>query len=36
MSDMLFSQVTEENYGATEVFELIPNGENITVSKSNR
>uniref|UniRef100_A0A674PBJ8 HECT and RLD domain containing E3 ubiquitin protein ligase 4 n=1 Tax=Takifugu rubripes TaxID=31033 RepID=A0A674PBJ8_TAKRU len=28
--------ITEENYGATEVFELIPNGENISVNKSNR
>uniref|UniRef100_A0A3Q3WPS4 HECT domain-containing protein n=1 Tax=Mola mola TaxID=94237 RepID=A0A3Q3WPS4_MOLML len=28
--------ITEENYGATEVFELIPNGENINVNKSNR
>lgn len=33
---MLFSQITEENYGATEVFELIPNGEYVSVSKSNR
>ncbi|XP_061545693.1 probable E3 ubiquitin-protein ligase HERC4 [Phycodurus eques] len=28
--------ITEENYGATEVLELIPNGENINVKKSNR
>ncbi|XP_041645814.1 probable E3 ubiquitin-protein ligase HERC4 isoform X1 [Cheilinus undulatus] len=28
--------VTEENYGATEVCELVPNGENINVNKSNR
>ncbi|XP_034538361.1 probable E3 ubiquitin-protein ligase HERC4 [Notolabrus celidotus] len=28
--------ITEENYGATEVFELAPNGENINVNKSNR
>lgn len=28
--------VTEENYGATEVLELVPNGENITVNESNR
>ncbi|KAM6916059.1 putative E3 ubiquitin-protein ligase HERC4 [Xenentodon cancila] len=28
--------VTEENYGATEVLELIPNGEDINVTKSNR
>lgn len=28
--------ITEENYGATEVLELIPNGENINVDKSNR
>lgn len=31
-----FLQITEENYGATEVLELIPNGENINVDKSNR
>uniref|UniRef100_A0A667YA66 HECT and RLD domain containing E3 ubiquitin protein ligase 4 n=1 Tax=Myripristis murdjan TaxID=586833 RepID=A0A667YA66_9TELE len=28
--------VTEENFGATEVLELIPNGEDINVNKSNR
>ncbi|KAI4812952.1 hypothetical protein KUCAC02_024314 [Chaenocephalus aceratus] len=28
--------ITEENYGATEVLELIPNGEDINVNKSNR
>uniref|UniRef100_A0A1A8BBY8 HECT and RLD domain containing E3 ubiquitin protein ligase 4 n=1 Tax=Nothobranchius kadleci TaxID=1051664 RepID=A0A1A8BBY8_NOTKA len=28
--------VTEDNYGATEVLELVPNGENISVNKSNR
>uniref|UniRef100_A0A669B453 HECT and RLD domain containing E3 ubiquitin protein ligase 4 n=1 Tax=Oreochromis niloticus TaxID=8128 RepID=A0A669B453_ORENI len=28
--------ITEENYGATEVFELVPNGENINVNMSNR
>lgn len=28
--------ITEENYGATEVLELVPNGENINVTKSNR
>ncbi|XP_074531640.1 putative E3 ubiquitin-protein ligase HERC4 [Halichoeres trimaculatus] len=28
--------ITEENYGATEVFELVSNGENINVNKSNR
>ncbi|XP_077351382.1 putative E3 ubiquitin-protein ligase HERC4 isoform X2 [Festucalex cinctus] len=28
--------ITEENYGATEVLELIPNGENVNVNKSNR
>uniref|UniRef100_A0A672ZW74 HECT domain-containing protein n=1 Tax=Sphaeramia orbicularis TaxID=375764 RepID=A0A672ZW74_9TELE len=28
--------ITEENYGATEVFELVPNGEDINVNKSNR
>ncbi|KAM3863004.1 putative E3 ubiquitin-protein ligase HERC4 [Diretmus argenteus] len=28
--------VTEENFGATEVLELIPNGEDISVNKSNR
>ena len=29
-------QVTEENFGATEVLELVPNGEDINVNKSNR
>ncbi|XP_014190598.1 probable E3 ubiquitin-protein ligase HERC4 isoform X1 [Haplochromis burtoni] len=28
--------ITEENYGATEVLELVPNGENINVNMSNR
>uniref|UniRef100_A0A8P4K2T9 HECT domain-containing protein n=1 Tax=Dicentrarchus labrax TaxID=13489 RepID=A0A8P4K2T9_DICLA len=28
--------ITEENYGATEVLELVPNGEDINVNKSNR
>ncbi|KAK0149921.1 putative E3 ubiquitin-protein ligase HERC4 [Merluccius polli] len=28
--------VTEENFGATEVLELVPNGEDINVNKSNR
>ncbi|XP_037533808.1 probable E3 ubiquitin-protein ligase HERC4 [Nematolebias whitei] len=28
--------VTEDNYGATEVLELVPNGEKINVNKSNR
>uniref|UniRef100_A0A3Q1IKG4 HECT domain-containing protein n=1 Tax=Anabas testudineus TaxID=64144 RepID=A0A3Q1IKG4_ANATE len=28
--------ITEENYGATEVLELVPNGEYINVTKSNR
>uniref|UniRef100_A0A672GLK2 HECT domain-containing protein n=1 Tax=Salarias fasciatus TaxID=181472 RepID=A0A672GLK2_SALFA len=28
--------ITEENYGATEVLELVPNGEEINVNKSNR
>ncbi|CAJ1067797.1 probable E3 ubiquitin-protein ligase HERC4 [Xyrichtys novacula] len=28
--------ITEENYGATEVLELVPNGDNINVNKSNR
>uniref|UniRef100_A0A8C6Q9Q1 HECT and RLD domain containing E3 ubiquitin protein ligase 4 n=1 Tax=Nothobranchius furzeri TaxID=105023 RepID=A0A8C6Q9Q1_NOTFU len=28
--------VTEDNYGATEVLELVPNGENVSVNKSNR
>uniref|UniRef100_A0A3Q1F9Y5 HECT and RLD domain containing E3 ubiquitin protein ligase 4 n=1 Tax=Acanthochromis polyacanthus TaxID=80966 RepID=A0A3Q1F9Y5_9TELE len=28
--------ITEENYGATEVLELVPNGEDISVNKSNR
>lgn len=28
--------VTEEHFGATEVLELVPNGENINVTKSNR
>ncbi|XP_065815564.1 probable E3 ubiquitin-protein ligase HERC4 [Labrus bergylta] len=28
--------ITEDNYGATEVLELVPNGENINVNKSNR
>ncbi|KAG7245813.1 hypothetical protein CRUP_014614, partial [Coryphaenoides rupestris] len=28
--------VTEENFGATEVLELVPNGEEINVTKSNR
>lgn len=28
--------ITEENYGATEVLELVPNGESINVTKSNR
>ncbi|XP_034040932.1 probable E3 ubiquitin-protein ligase HERC4 isoform X2 [Thalassophryne amazonica] len=28
--------VVEENYGAREVFELVPNGEKISVNKSNR
>uniref|UniRef100_A0A672H1Q9 HECT domain-containing protein n=1 Tax=Salarias fasciatus TaxID=181472 RepID=A0A672H1Q9_SALFA len=27
--------ITEENYGATEVLELVPNGEEINVNKSN-
>lgn len=31
-----FCQITEDNYGATEVLELIPNGENVNVNKSNR
>ena len=29
-------QVTEENFGATEVLELVPNGDDINVNKSNR
>lgn len=29
-------QITQENYGATEVFELVRNGEHISVNKSNR
>lgn len=32
----LYFQITEENYGATEVLELVPNGEDINVNKSNR
>ncbi|CAL8358068.1 unnamed protein product [Boreogadus saida] len=28
--------VTEENFGATEVLELVPNGDDINVNKSNR
>uniref|UniRef100_A0A8D0DFM0 HECT and RLD domain containing E3 ubiquitin protein ligase 4 n=1 Tax=Sander lucioperca TaxID=283035 RepID=A0A8D0DFM0_SANLU len=28
--------ITEENYGATEVLELVPNGEDINVNQSNR
>uniref|UniRef100_A0A3B5B6K7 HECT and RLD domain containing E3 ubiquitin protein ligase 4 n=1 Tax=Stegastes partitus TaxID=144197 RepID=A0A3B5B6K7_9TELE len=28
--------ITEENYGATEVLELVPNGDDINVNKSNR
>ncbi|KAM9365582.1 putative E3 ubiquitin-protein ligase HERC4 isoform 2-T2 [Pholidichthys leucotaenia] len=28
--------ITEENYGAMEVLELVPNGEDISVTKSNR
>uniref|UniRef100_A0A8D3CRY5 HECT and RLD domain containing E3 ubiquitin protein ligase 4 n=1 Tax=Scophthalmus maximus TaxID=52904 RepID=A0A8D3CRY5_SCOMX len=28
--------ITEENYGATEVLELVPNGEDINVNESNR
>ncbi|CAG04730.1 unnamed protein product, partial [Tetraodon nigroviridis] len=28
--------ITEENYGATEIIELVPNGEKISVTKSNR
>ncbi|KAM8852464.1 putative E3 ubiquitin-protein ligase HERC4 isoform 2-T2 [Synchiropus picturatus] len=28
--------ITEENYGATEVLELVPNGEEIPVNKANR
>ncbi len=31
-----FFQITEENYGATEVLELVPNGEDLSVNKSNR
>lgn len=34
--ETLFFQITEENYGATEVFELVRNGEQISVNKSNR
>ncbi|XP_029376575.1 probable E3 ubiquitin-protein ligase HERC4 isoform X4 [Echeneis naucrates] len=30
------NKITEENYGATEVLELVPNGEDINVNKSNR
>ncbi|XP_017279852.1 probable E3 ubiquitin-protein ligase HERC4 [Kryptolebias marmoratus] len=28
--------ITEDNYGVTEVLDLVPNGENIDVNKSNR
>nr|XP_043901885.1 probable E3 ubiquitin-protein ligase HERC4 isoform X1 [Solea senegalensis] len=28
--------ITEDNYGVTEVLELVPNGEDISVNKSNR
>lgn len=33
---MYFFQITEENYGATEVLELVPNGDDINVNESNR
>ncbi len=33
---ILWWQITEEMFGTTEVLELVPNGTDISVNKSNR